>query len=543
MISPCAFLASIRSAAGFHLYSLSSRRSPLQHSHYQKATRIVARLYSLSDENLNDEDKPPRKKTPPPRQTKFKVNPNIDDVNLDLLAKAFDDMAKKDGFDASTSRYADAASFDRDFTEEEYDDFLDDNDDSVPQQTASDDMAARIASAQSNQNLGSVTIPEEMTNYFESLGFREEDNPYGNDETPRNRAFQRPTVSLVADPWSCSACGSAFQAEDDQRAGYIPPEKFEFQMKVAKLKEMERLQIKATEDAAEWSAEDEIEWLLSTKAGKQAETEVAIDLEAAAQEMGINLEEVQKKTVICKRCHGLQNFGKVEETLRPGWTNDPMLSQESFRQLLRPISDKEAVLIALVDLFDFAGSVLPELDGIAGDNPVILAANKADLLPSKMGIVRVESWVRRELEYLGVKSLANVGGAVRLVSCKTGFGISAMLDKAKKLAAERNCDIYVVGAANAGKSTLLNHILASKESEDGSGRVKKRAGNQNKRKDVVTTSPLPGTTLKFLQVNVGDGIDLFDTPGLLVPGTLTQLLTPEELKVVVPKKYVALHSP
>lgn len=194
------------------------------------------------------------------------------------------------------------------------------------------------------------------------------------------------------------------------------------------------------------------------------------------------------------------------------------------------------MLIALVDIFDFSGSVLPELDGIAGDNPVILAANKADLLPSKMGTMRVESWVRRELEYLGVKSLANVGGAVRLVSCKTGFGLAAMLEKAKKLAAERNCDIYVVGAANAGKSTLLNHILTPKEFEEGTDRVKKRAGNQNKRKDIVTTSPLPGTTLKFLQVDVGDGINLFDTPGLLVPGTLTQLLTPEELKIVVPKK-------
>jgi hypothetical protein len=31
---------------------------------------------------------------------------------------------------------------------------------------------------------------------------------------------------------------------------------------------------------------------------------------------------------------------------------------------------------------------------------------------------------------------------------------------------------------------------------------------------------------------------LYDTPGLLVPGTITQLLTPEELKIVCPKKYV-----
>ena len=52
----------------------------------------------------------------------------------------------------------------------------------------------------------------------------------------------------------------------------------------------------------------------------------------------------------------------------------------------------------------------------------------------------------------------------------------------------------------------------------------------------MTVSALPGTTLKFIQLDLGDGRKLYDTPGLLAPGTLTQLLTPEELKIVVPKK-------
>jgi ribosome biogenesis GTPase A len=99
--------------------------------------------------------------------------------------------------------------------------------------------------------------------------------------------------------------------------------------------------------------------------------------------MGLDLFELAQKKVICKRCHGLQNFGKVEESLRPGWTQEPLMSQQKFRDLLAPIREKPAVLIALVDLFDFAGSVLTELDAIAGDNPVLLAANKVDLLPPK----------------------------------------------------------------------------------------------------------------------------------------------------------------
>ena len=198
---------------------------------------------------------------------------------------------------------------------------------------------------------------------------------------------------------------------------------------------------------------------------------------------------------------------------------------------------KKAVILVLVDLFDFSGSVLPELDEIAGENPVILAANKADLLPSEMGQNRAENWVRRELEYMDVKSIANIGGAVRLVSCKTGFGITAMMEKAKSLAEDMECDIYVVGAANAGKSTLVNYLL----DESGPAKKlryggKKRAGNSNKWKGSVTTSPLPGTTLKFIKIELGGGKCIYDTPGLLVPGCLTERLTPEELKMVVPKK-------
>jgi len=518
------------------------------------STRIQVACSSSKGPNQGKGDKKKSKK--------WKINPNIKQENLDKLTAAFDDIARKEGFDDSTAYFADDATFEDDFVYDKEetdmdlnpDDFdvrdfeVDGDDDDEFLDFGSDDeqddgpelsMEARIAAAKRDMDLGRVSVPDKLDKFAENvsqtdlkrLGFKREANPFGNDETPRKETF-----TLISNAMSCSACGADFQCSNEQRPGYLPPDKFATQVKLSKIEDLQNLQEKA--EGSEWSPEDEIEFLIQTSGeeGKQGDTDVTdIDVNAVAEEMDLDIVGLATKKVICKRCHGLQNFGKVEKTLRPGWTEEPMLSQEKFRALLKPIREKPAVIIALVDLFDFSGSVLPELDAIAGDNPVILAANKADLLPTEMGQARAENWVRRELEYLGIKSIANVGGAVRLVSCKTGFGIAGMLAKARRLADEMDCDMYIVGAANAGKSTLLNHILEKKDEASGK-RGKVRAGNANKFKGAVTTSPLPGTTLKFIKIDLGEGKILYDTPGLLVNGSLTQLLTPEELKMVVPKK-------
>eukprot|EP01082_Thalassiosira_pseudonana_P003921 g3042.t1 g3042 contig12:1307115-1308808(-) len=310
---------------------------------------------------------------------------------------------------------------------------------------------------------------------------------------------------------TCSGCGSDFQQDDEFRPGFLPFEKYEVQAKLAKIEEVQKVQEKA--ESAEWTPEDEVEYLLrqgDPNTGEGGDELLGISVDEMAEKLGLDLEVLSRKRFF-----------------------------EEFKKLLMPLKQKTAVILALVDLFDFSGSVLPELDEIAGDNPVILAANKADLLPSEMGQTRAENWVRRELEYLNVRSIANIGGAVRLVSCKTGFGVPGMIEKAKSLAEDMDCDIYVVGAANAGKSTLVNFLL-DENNPNKSTRFegKKRAGNANKWKGSVTTSPLPGTTLKFIKIELGGGKNLYDTPGLLIPGSLTDRLTPEELKIVVPKKRV-----
>jgi len=496
-----------------------------------------SRLFASATNNDGNSKK---RKSNTSKKTKIKLA-DPKNVNLDAITSAFDDMARKEGFDDSTAFFADDVTFEDEFDYEkldkEGDDDGDGDDDFLDFGRDDRSMAERISNAKKDMDLGRVSVPDSLDDFskkvskedLKGLGFRKESNPFGNDETPRYEQFR-----LITDAMKCSACGSKFQTNNEMKTGYLPPQKYEIQVKLSKIEDAQALQEKA--DSDEWSPEDEVEWLLQSGSASTPDDDGEINFDEMAGDLGLDLVALSEKKVICKRCHGLQNFGEAPEILRSGWSDEPALSQEKFRDLLLPLREKPAVIIAVVDLFDFSGSILPELDAIAGDNPVIVAANKSDLLPSKMGQVRAESWVRRELEYLGVRSIANIGGAVRLVSCVTGFGVSQMLSKARSIANDMDCDIYVVGAANAGKSSLLNLILEKNQERSKTPQGKKRAGNANKNKGAITASPLPGTTLEFIKVDIGDGFSLYDTPGLLVPGTMTQRLTPAELKMVVPKK-------
>jgi len=54
----------------------------------------------------------------------------------------------------------------------------------------------------------------------------------------------------------------------------------------------------------------------------------------------------------------------------------------------------------------------------------------------------------------------------------------------------------------------------------------------------VTTSFLPGTTLGITELDLGNGLSLFDTPGLIVPSQLTNRLEMAELAAVLPHRRV-----
>ena len=285
--------------------------------------------------------------------------------------------------------------------------------------------------------------------------------------TPRSQAGPAPVVTFEAalemPRGVCSGCGARFQCDDTGAPGFVP-EKVMREREGAKTSEGE-------------------------------------------------------KAAICQRCHGLRHQNKLPvETLRVGRDDShEELRPEYFVSLLKDISRRRCVVVAIVDLFDFHGSLVPDLPLVVGsDNDLILVGNKLDLLPERVALGGVERWVRSEARKAQLPKLHSV----HLVSCKSGHGMKGLISQLTDMMRQRRLDAYVVGAANAGKSSFINHCLRSVD-----------AGKS------VTTSHLPGTTLDFVRVSVLAGqYSLFDTPGVVLDNQLTTRLTTSELGQVVPKK-------
>lgn len=184
-----------------------------------------------------------------------------------------------------------------------------------------------------------------------------------------------------------------------------------------------------------------------------------------------------------------------------------------------------AVILLLVDVVDFDGSF--PVDAVDVLHPyvvdesvdVLLVATKVDLLPTQCTRTRVSSFARRRAKTYG---LARASG-VHLVSATTGMGINILSEQLEQLLDEGK-EVWVVGAQNAGKSSLIN-------------RLSKRYGGPGPSDGGPLASHLPGTTLGVVKLPnlLPNGSDVFDTPGLLQPGQVASRLSNEEARMVLPR--------
>ncbi len=215
---------------------------------------------------------------------------------------------------------------------------------------------------------------------------------------------------------------------------------------------------------------------------------------------------LQKDTIICQRCFRLKHYNEVQ---------DVDLTDDDFLKILNEIGQSDALIVKIVDIFDFNGSWLPGLHRFVGHNKVLLIGNKVDLLPKSVKSQKVIHWMKQEAKQLGL-----IPEDVFLVSAEKGHFIKEVTAAIEDYRDGK--DVYIVGCTNVGKSTFINRILKEITGEG----------------DVITTSHFPGTTLDIIEIPLSDGKVLVDTPGIINHHQMAHFVDKRDLKIITPKKEI-----
>ncbi len=215
-------------------------------------------------------------------------------------------------------------------------------------------------------------------------------------------------------------------------------------------------------------------------------------------------QENENADVYCQRCFKLRHYNEIMPV---------DLDNDEFLALLNSLASKKALIVNVVDLFDFSNSLLSSLKRFVGQNDFILVGNKFDLFPLNSRKGKIKDWMRQEANRMGLypKEIFLISAARQ----KYLDDLIAYLNDASK-----DRDVYFVGMTNVGKSTLINAII------DKMGNIK----------DLITTSRFPGTTLDQIKIPLENGHYLIDTPGIMTQNQLATHLSPDDLETVSPQK-------
>jgi ribosome biogenesis GTPase A len=211
---------------------------------------------------------------------------------------------------------------------------------------------------------------------------------------------------------------------------------------------------------------------------------------------------------LCDRCKALKsnNFWKAYDALRD-------VPAQVFMEQLKHIVGRRrfGFCLAVVDATDPEHSAIRNLRQVIGSTPCMLVLNKIDLLPRMTE--RDRKYLHRRVEKASTRFVLGC----HAVSARTGAGL---IDLAEQILVNLGGrDVFVVGSANVGKSSLvmrLSTLIAD------SVYLKGTSKQATKRRQVthglaVTGSHLPGTTLQAIRVPCfsSRGHALWDTPGII----------------------------
>lgn len=184
------------------------------------------------------------------------------------------------------------------------------------------------------------------------------------------------------------------------------------------------------------------------------------------------LQEGRLSGATCQRCHLLTHHHKALSL---------HMTSDQYRAVVQQVRPLKALVLLIIDLLDVPDSIVPDLPELVGTNKrIVILGNKIDLLPADSP--NYLQRIKRQLsQYCHDAGFGGQVTDIHLISAKTGYGIEGLVSSLQRSWRYKG-DVYLVGSANAGKSTLFNTLLESDYSKSKGSNLTHKA----------TISPWPG---------------------------------------------------
>lgn len=195
----------------------------------------------------------------------------------------------------------------------------------------------------------------------------------------------------------------------------------------------------------------------------------------------------------CLSCFNLKHYNKA----------DDIVLQTHF-----PIITGQALVVYIVSALHLNTLLKYDLKKFYPHQKLIILINKIDLLPKTINFDYWINNIKKQTKHLNVLE-------VMPISALKGHYLSLFLET---LFHYKMKDVYFIGMQNSGKSTLLNKIAEKEEI-----------------KEVALTAHQPGLTKDNI-VYTYKGLNIIDTPGIYEKGFISDFLSYEQYKTIIPKK-------
>lgn len=203
--------------------------------------------------------------------------------------------------------------------------------------------------------------------------------------------------------------------------------------------------------------------------------------------------------------------------------NTGMLEADADDEILKILNDAvatDALLIWVVDLFSFNGTLNPDVVKKAKKLNVVVLGTKYDLFPRRIKQETMCQFLKDRFNEVGIDPVS-----IRVFGNTENIKPEELLKRMDEL--RKGHDVYMIGSLASGKTNIINRMLK---------------GYTNRSKRTIATEEYPGTSVKVLEIPLSNSSFFYELPGFSLNTSVLGKVEKEVKSIIIPKKEIRMQK-